>query len=140
MFSPEVVACGLQAAKNGSFGGKPVGDTRMMPGAFLVQRDSGEREATTIVWTHTYRHIADHPEFRDIGQQAGNGTASGDKVNSRRMRMAKASILAAAALSAALSMWLWFGGSKEQGLFVAIWVPSILSFGALMLSGSGRRE
>lgn len=59
---------------------------------------------------------------------------------SSRMKIAKASILAAATLSFALSVWLWFGGSKEQGLFVAIWVPSILSFGALMFAGSSRNE
>ena len=69
MFGPEVVACGLRAAKNGSYGGKPVGDTRMMPGAFLVQRGSGVAKTTSIVWTHTYRHIADHPSFQEIGQQ-----------------------------------------------------------------------
>jgi hypothetical protein len=30
---------------------------------------------------------------------------------------------------------LWFSGSKEQGLFVGLWVPSILSLGALLLAG-----
>ena len=59
---------------------------------------------------------------------------------SSRMRIAKGSILAAATLSIVLSVWLWFGGSKDQGLFVAIWVPSILSFGALMFAGNGRHE
>ncbi len=55
---------------------------------------------------------------------------------SSRMRIAKASILAAALLSFFLSVYLWFNGSKEQGIFVGIWVPSILSFGALMFAGS----
>lgn len=59
---------------------------------------------------------------------------------SRRMQVAKGTIVAAAALSFLLSVYLWFNGSKEQGLFVAIWVPSILSFGALMFSGTGRHE
>ena len=57
-----------------------------------------------------------------------------------RMRIVKGSILIAATLSLVLSVYLWFGGSKDQGLFVAIWVPSILSFGALMLAGSSNRE
>jgi len=57
---------------------------------------------------------------------------------SSRMRMAKGSILVAAAISFVLSVYLWFGGTHEQGLFVAIWVPSILSFGALMFSGGSR--
>ncbi len=35
-----------------------------------------------------------------------------------------------------LSVSLWFTGNKEQGLFVGIWVPSILSFGTLMSKGT----
>lgn len=55
-------------------------------------------------------------------------------------RMIRASILAAAAISFLLSIFLWFNGSREEGIFVGIWVPSILSFGALMLSGRERDE
>jgi len=57
-----------------------------------------------------------------------------------RMRIAKASILVAAGLSFLLSVYLWFSGAKDQGLFVGIWVPSILSFGALVFAGSGHHE
>ena len=57
---------------------------------------------------------------------------------SSRMRIAKASIMVAALISFLLSIYLWFGGDKEQGLFVAIWVPSILSFGALVFAGVER--
>ncbi|WP_199535486.1 hypothetical protein [Rhodohalobacter sp. SW132] len=39
-------------------------------------------------------------------------------------------ILLAALLSMVLSIWLWFSGSTDAGLFVGIWVPSILGFGA----------
>lgn len=46
---------------------------------------------------------------------------------------------AAAGVSFLLSVSLWFGGHKDQGIFVGIWVPSILSLGALMLSGRGGR-
>lgn len=55
-------------------------------------------------------------------------------------RVIRASILAAAAISFFLSIFLWFSGAKDQGIFVGIWVPSILSFGALMLAGSVRNE
>lgn len=51
------------------------------------------------------------------------------------MRISKISILAAAGLSFLLSVYLWFSGDRETGLFVGIWVPSILSFGALMHAG-----
>lgn len=37
--------------------------------------------------------------------------------------------------SFALSVFLWFSGSKDEGVFVGIWVPSILSFGTLILGG-----
>ena len=46
----------------------------------------------------------------------------------------KASIIAAAGISFLLSVYLWFTGSQEQGIFVGIWVPSILSFGALVFA------
>lgn len=46
---------------------------------------------------------------------------------------------AAAFISFALSIWLWFSGDRERGLFVGLWVPSILSAGSLLLIG-GRRD
>ena len=51
------------------------------------------------------------------------------------MRISKITILIGAGMSFLLSVYLWFSGDKESGLFVGIWVPSILSFGALMHSG-----
>jgi hypothetical protein len=50
-------------------------------------------------------------------------------------RSAKAIIFAAAFLSFLLSVWLWFSGDRERGLFVGLWVPSICSAGALLLAG-----
>ena len=40
---------------------------------------------------------------------------------------------AAAFLSFLLSVGLFFSGDRERGIFVGIWVPSILSAGTLML-------
>jgi hypothetical protein len=56
------------------------------------------------------------------------------------MRIAKASILAAAFLSFLLSVYLWFSGEHELGIFVGIWVLSILSFGALVFAGNTSHE
>lgn len=42
-------------------------------------------------------------------------------------------ILLAAAISFVLSVTLWFGGHELQGIFVGLWVPSILSLGAVVL-------
>jgi hypothetical protein len=41
----------------------------------------------------------------------------------------------AAGISFVLSVSLFFTGSREQGIFVGIWVPSILSAGGLLLGG-----
>jgi len=38
-------------------------------------------------------------------------------------------ILLAVAISFAVSAYLWFTGQQEEGLFTALWVPSILCFG-----------
>lgn len=38
-------------------------------------------------------------------------------------------ILLAVGVSFVVSAYLWYSGHHEQGLFTAIWVPAILSFG-----------
>ena len=50
----------------------------------------------------------------------------------------KALFLLAAGLSFAMSVSLFFTGSREQGIFVGIWVPSILSAAALLLGRNDR--
>jgi len=42
-------------------------------------------------------------------------------------------ILLAAGISFVLSVTLWFGGHELQGIFVGLWVPSILSLGSVVL-------
>ncbi len=49
-------------------------------------------------------------------------------------------ILAAAFASFLLSVSLWFSGDKETGVFVGLWVPSILALGAFTLVAIDRRE
>ena len=49
-------------------------------------------------------------------------------------------ILLAAFVSFVLSITLWFTGNHDQGLFVGLWVPSILSFGAVALQLVGDRD
>lgn len=50
-------------------------------------------------------------------------------------------ILAAALVSMILSISLWFTVDQDAGLFVGIWVPSILGFGAYfkIIKYGGRR-
>jgi hypothetical protein len=51
---------------------------------------------------------------------------------------ARALILLAAFTSFVISVVLWFGGHHQEGIFVGLWVPSILSLGAFLLH-RGRR-
>ena len=51
---------------------------------------------------------------------------------------ARSLVLLAAFVSFVISVVLWFGGHHEQGIFVGLWVPSILSLGALVLPRSER--
>ena len=53
---------------------------------------------------------------------------------------ASIAILVAAFASFILSVTLWFTGSHEEGIFVGLWVPSILSFGAVALQMGGNRN
>jgi hypothetical protein len=45
----------------------------------------------------------------------------------------KALFFLAAGLSCAMSIYLFFAGDREQGIFVGLWVPSILSAGNLLI-------
>ena len=44
-------------------------------------------------------------------------------------RLSDLFIFLAVAIAFALSSYLWFNGYREQGVFTALWVPSILCFG-----------
>jgi hypothetical protein len=57
---------------------------------------------------------------------------------------AKLAFLVAGFVSLVLSVTLWFSGSREEALFVGLWVPAIHSLGTLVLvgedqTGGGRR-
>jgi hypothetical protein len=55
----------------------------------------------------------------------------------KRENLAKALIFLGAGISFLLSVYLWFNGQRDEGVFVGLWVPSILSSGALLLAGGG---
>ena len=48
-------------------------------------------------------------------------------------------VLSAALVSFVLSVSLWFSGHELQGIFVGLWVPSILALGATVLPRGERR-
>ena len=51
----------------------------------------------------------------------------------------KTPVIIAAGLSVLLSVYLWFTGYKDEGLFVGLWVPSILALGAFIYAGRNSR-
>lgn len=58
----------------------------------------------------------------------------------RQQRTAMLLILAAAAASLVLSVILYFTGDtaddRQMGIFVGLWVPSILSLGTFLVAGT----
>ncbi|MFN2322295.1 MAG: hypothetical protein ABR510_04990 [Trueperaceae bacterium] len=48
------------------------------------------------------------------------------------MKTADLFLIAAAFLSFLFSVYLWFQGMREEGVFVGLWVPSILALGAFL--------
>ena len=77
----------------------------------------------------------------DTRTEARHTSASASSHESRELipgiSRPKALFLLAAGLSFLMSVYLFFGGSPQQGIFVGLWVPSILAAGALLL---GREE
>lgn len=53
-----------------------------------------------------------------------------------KKKLAKLGYIVAAGASFLFSISLWFTGNKQEGMFVGLWVPSILSFGTLVLGSS----
>lgn len=55
------------------------------------------------------------------------------------LQAARALVLVAAFMSFLFSVALWFSGNKDEGVFVGIWVPSILSLGAFLIPRAADR-
>lgn len=47
----------------------------------------------------------------------------------------KIPVLIAAGLSLLLTVYLWFSGFKDKGVFESLWIPSILVLGAFFYAG-----
>ena len=56
-----------------------------------------------------------------------------------RHRLGVTLFLVAAGLSFVLSVGLWFSDHRDEGVFVGLWVPSILAAGAFWITAVGRR-
>jgi len=58
----------------------------------------------------------------------------------QHMRLHDSAVFAAVFLSFATSVYLWFSGQRDEGLFVGLWVPSILGLAVyIKLTTGGTR-
>jgi hypothetical protein len=55
------------------------------------------------------------------------------------MRTSDYAVFSAALLALATSIYLWFSGQRDEGLFVGLWVPSILAFATYFRLSRGRK-
>jgi hypothetical protein len=55
------------------------------------------------------------------------------------MRTSDYAVFLAALLALATSIYLWFGGQRDEGLFVGLWVPSILAFATYIRISAARK-
>lgn len=46
--------------------------------------------------------------------------------------MSKNVFIIAAVISFLIAVYLWFTGQKDAGIFVGLWVPSILALGVIL--------
>jgi hypothetical protein len=73
------------------------------------------------------------PYFFSLRNDKMQTSAALDAKVAAATRRAKTLILIGAFASFCFSVGLWFTGLREEGLFVGLWVPSILSLGSLIL-------
>lgn len=67
VIGPRAIVASVRALVRGNFVGKPVGDVKVMPGAFLLAGDE-------ILWRHDYRHSGERPDW-GAATAAARGTA-----------------------------------------------------------------
>ena len=66
--------------------------------------------------------------LHDIGTRREGGDPAS------RQRLGVTLFLVAAAISFLLSIALWFTGNRDEGVFVGLWVPSILAAGGFWMA------
>ncbi len=77
--------------------------------------------------------IRNRPSRERGGMKAHATTA--DLQIAQATNRARALVVVGAFLSFLFSVTLWFSGMREEGLFVGLWVPSILGLGTLLMPG-----
>jgi alkyl hydroperoxide reductase subunit AhpC len=59
-FSPKLYTSAVRAMVRGNMQGESTGNTRMMPGTFIVDRDG------VIQYTYYSQHMGDHPNINEL--------------------------------------------------------------------------
>lgn len=75
------------------------------------------------------------PAIRWLGSKPSSKRKAGVM---QRDRLGVMLFLIAAAASFLLSVTLWFAGDRQYGVFVGLWVPSILAAGAFWMIAGAR--
>jgi len=81
-------------------------------------------------------HTAPAPHRTDPNTPGATESTRASGRRKSRRRLARTGFVIAAGVSFLFSVSLWFSGYKSEGLFVGLWVPSILSLGNLIMGGS----
>jgi hypothetical protein len=61
-----------------------------------------------------------------------SGRVARESAVQRSVGLARYLILLAALISFVISVSLWFSGNEQEGIYVGIWVPTIISLGAFL--------
>ena len=88
---------------------------------------------------HVHRSsVAGSPAREDADSRSASRPARGNQGEMDRHRLGVTLFLVAAAASFLLSIALWFTDNRQEGLFIGLWVPSILAAGAFWLTAVRR--
>jgi hypothetical protein len=79
--------------------------------------------------------VNEHARMQGAGSSRKAGSAQRAM---NRERLGVTLFLVAALLSFALSIGLWFADHHEEGVFVGLWVPSILAAGGFWMTAVRR--
>jgi hypothetical protein len=82
--------------------------------------------------------VAGSPAHEDADPRSALRPARSNQGEMDRHRLGVTLFLVAAAASFLLSIALWFTDNRQEGLFVGLWVPSILAAGAFWLTAVRR--
>jgi hypothetical protein len=85
--------------------------------------------------TYVQKYVQHSMYVRSMAEPSSKYAQAARTVLARPLVKVKLLLMLASFLSLLLSVSLYFTGSEQQGIYVGIWVPSILALGSLILAG-----